>query len=67
MIAPRDVADSVCNQGRTARGVTAGRKRGMEANMSCMQVQVAMMEDGCVGGKGKTVHASVASAFGPGR
>lgn len=52
MIAPRDVADSVGNQGGTARGSAVRRKRGTYANVSC--IQIAMMEDGYVGGEGKT-------------
>lgn len=52
MIAPRDVADSAGNQGGTAGGIAAWERRGMYANVSCMQI--AMMEDGYVGGEGKT-------------
>jgi hypothetical protein len=51
----------------TARGVTACGAGGLNASVAC--IQIAMMEDGCVGGKDKpkTVDAPIASAFGPGQ
>jgi hypothetical protein len=51
----------------TARGVTACGAGGLTASVAC--IQIAMMEDGCVGGKDKpkTVDAPIASAFGPGQ